>query len=639
MTKNAVWAPGLAVLLAFVHGMLYVFLIPPWQHYDEPSHFEYVWLLASTGKPPQTHTPDLSFRRKLVQSMAANDFFRGVPVPALDQVEAGEQTYGLVYSQLDESPLFYWFAAIPVRFLQNFNPAVMLAGGRMASVGFFMFTVLAIWGVTREITPPGSILRGWVPLAATLLPGFVDLMTAVNNDVGAVAAFTFFLWGSLYFLNKPYSPVAAIWVLVSMLICIEMKSTSYLAAPLSLLVFLFGWIQGKAARWIGFGLVVSGLMGLSFVLTWKDAAYWHRATSQPLPTRVKLENAPVGLYALQLDPSAPTTPTLIRPLQQPLPSPSQNSTLTFGVWMWISNLSATPLETRTPVLSTGKEDFFETVAVDTTPRFFAFQVNIPSESGRFWISLSPTIQNGHTVYYDGFVLAEGQYPLDESPVFDGANGTTGTWGGQFFANLIRNPSAESVWPALQPTIDNQLSRFIPNHARISTLLFGLFDWTMTASYFRATANNLLETFWGRFGWGHVPIPLPGVYAILGILTVMGLTGFGVTLISPKMLKDRKWIVLVLAFCLIWGAALLRGEIFIFYPKIFIPGARYAYPAMAPTLLGLFVGWQAWGGFFRKSIPVSPVDLRRFAHIILALLFLSLDLVSISSILRYYHSSG
>ena len=35
---------GLILLLALFHGLIYVFLIPPWQHYDEPNHFEVVWL-------------------------------------------------------------------------------------------------------------------------------------------------------------------------------------------------------------------------------------------------------------------------------------------------------------------------------------------------------------------------------------------------------------------------------------------------------------------------------------------------------------------------------------------------------------------------------------------------------------------
>jgi hypothetical protein len=39
------------LLLAAINGLFYIFIVPPWQHYDEPNHFEYIWLLAA-GKLP-----------------------------------------------------------------------------------------------------------------------------------------------------------------------------------------------------------------------------------------------------------------------------------------------------------------------------------------------------------------------------------------------------------------------------------------------------------------------------------------------------------------------------------------------------------------------------------------------------------
>jgi len=32
------------LVLALANGLLYLVLVPPWQHYDEPTHFEYAWL-------------------------------------------------------------------------------------------------------------------------------------------------------------------------------------------------------------------------------------------------------------------------------------------------------------------------------------------------------------------------------------------------------------------------------------------------------------------------------------------------------------------------------------------------------------------------------------------------------------------
>ena len=62
--------------LALLHGLLYVFLVPPWQHYDEPQHFEYAWLLAERDRRPQPGDYDFEMRRAVAQSMLAHAFFR-----------------------------------------------------------------------------------------------------------------------------------------------------------------------------------------------------------------------------------------------------------------------------------------------------------------------------------------------------------------------------------------------------------------------------------------------------------------------------------------------------------------------------------------------------------------------------------
>lgn len=70
---------AIILALALVHGLLYVFLVPPWQHYDEPAHFEYVWLKGH-GKE-LTWEGDQGFRKTVLRSMIANDFYRGSQPP------------------------------------------------------------------------------------------------------------------------------------------------------------------------------------------------------------------------------------------------------------------------------------------------------------------------------------------------------------------------------------------------------------------------------------------------------------------------------------------------------------------------------------------------------------------------------
>ena len=79
---------SLILLLAVLHGLLYVFLMPPWQHYDEPNHFERVWLQAALGRSPQKEDQDSQFNHTVMESMVRTNFFRGVDyIPPLEDAD------------------------------------------------------------------------------------------------------------------------------------------------------------------------------------------------------------------------------------------------------------------------------------------------------------------------------------------------------------------------------------------------------------------------------------------------------------------------------------------------------------------------------------------------------------------------
>ena len=633
---------GGILLLALLHGLTYVFIVPPWQHYDEPSHFEFAWLLASERKLPEADAVDLNFRRELVKSMIAHDFYHELPVPDPETLTVGTKVLGLEFSQLSESPLYYVVVSIPVSLLKNYSLAIQLYGGRLVSLAFLLLAILAVWGFTRELTPPGDSLRTLIPLAAALLPGFVDLMTAVNNDVGAAMVFSWFLWGSVRLLRRGVSWRDILWVFGSALACYYTKSTVFIAIPLSVLVVALGFAgkRNQILVWIGFGLL--GLVILPFVFTWSDAANWHRATVQPSPTRVKNMQAPLGEYVLQIETDFSTNSSWLRPLYQPFSaSEVQNlrgKPLTFGVWMWATteNVETDLVELRTPVLDTGVNAFYETISVGTTPAFYAFHWVLPSDSNRLWITLFPTEQKTEaTVYYDGFVLAEGEYPLIIEPEL-AESGSQGTWGGFPFHNLVKNPSGEQAWLAFRPLLDAQLSRLLPEDLRISMLLSGVLDWKQTSWYFQATGKNLLETFWGRFGWGNVYLLWPAAYSLLSGIVFGGLAGVGILLMRRYKMPENAWILLAFVLGLIWGAAILRGEVYIFAPSAFFPSARYAYPAIGPTLLLLGSGYLEWARLAGRWISIpSFVDHKMNLYIITGLVFLVLDGVAILSILTFY----
>ncbi len=67
----------LAVLLiAAIHGTLYLTLVPPWAHYDEPTHFEYAWLIANRLRLPKRDDVDRGLRQEVAASMLEHGFYR-----------------------------------------------------------------------------------------------------------------------------------------------------------------------------------------------------------------------------------------------------------------------------------------------------------------------------------------------------------------------------------------------------------------------------------------------------------------------------------------------------------------------------------------------------------------------------------
>jgi hypothetical protein len=65
---------GIILIIALVQGLIFIFLMPPWQHYDEPNHFEYVWLLANRQMIPSPGDYDSNLSLAVLKSLANNDF-------------------------------------------------------------------------------------------------------------------------------------------------------------------------------------------------------------------------------------------------------------------------------------------------------------------------------------------------------------------------------------------------------------------------------------------------------------------------------------------------------------------------------------------------------------------------------------
>jgi hypothetical protein len=628
--------PALLVILGLLHGLIYVFLIPPWQHNDEPGHFEYVWLIANRSTWPQVGDYDQKMRRDVLLSMYENNFFKGMKWEP--DINAEVPWIGL--SQVGDPPVYYLLAALPLRFLHGSGIEVQLYASRLISLALYLTTILFGWAIMAELTRPGHFLRWMVPISIALLPGFVDMMTAVNSEVGAVAAVSFFLWAAIYLLRRGPSVIGIFFIIVAVGLCYWTNSTAWITLLLLPIVIFFTIMRrGRARGWAWLLLLTSAVVCAGTMFTWSDATLWYRRTLQNLPTRVANSLSPVGTHAFQVAISKQKGNTSI---QQPLPKVTAqdlgNEKLTIGAWVW----SSQPMELIMPGVGCeygNKKRFVFTTDIRVTaePEFHQFTLTLPADVHYVWVTIpTPVDKKGSqgNVYYDGLVLVKGEFTSLDAPIFEDPNGERGSWSGQPFINLLRNSSAEQAGPGFRSWANELIKKFLPPFpvSYPTDISVSLMDTKGAGWYYWSVFAYMFHSFWGRFGWTNVVLLGNKPYRPLVLASILGLLGaaFSVWRLRRKLPWEA---VLLLGFTLagIWGQAIIRGIGSIF-GSVFIPNAHYAFPAMIPSLIILNTGWAEllrlparWFSF--------PVKVRFVLHLVF---FLVYDILSVVTIAHYYY---
>lgn len=135
--KIPIWV---ILFIAALNGLVYVFLVPPWQHYDEPGNFEYVWLMANLNHKPEIGVYNQEMRREMAASMVEHNFFRGMNgIPNLIAMNEG---VWIGIAQLNDPPLYYFIASLPLRLLAHVDITLQLYLTRLVSWGLFLLTIL-----------------------------------------------------------------------------------------------------------------------------------------------------------------------------------------------------------------------------------------------------------------------------------------------------------------------------------------------------------------------------------------------------------------------------------------------------------------------------------------------------------------
>ena len=493
-----------------------------------------------------------------------------------------------------------------------------LQAARMVSFVLLLLTVMCAWGVAVTISPIGHPLRWLLPCGMAVLPAFIDLMTAVNNDAGAIAMFSLFLWGSMRLL-KQRTWANALWVALSAIAAASMKSTALFSLPLAALVFVLTFTPGKL-RWI-IVASVPVLMGVIALVAMGsgDPAYWYRNASQDTPMRcegkVCAGQLAAGHHAFALAPAS----EMIQLIPPQDVERLQGQTVTLGAWMWQAGDAA---NTQMPALqfhlySQPDNPIVAThvVSISTQPTWLAYTMTVPGGVQYGSVTLKPAQTQG-AVFMDELALVAGDHLFD-TPAMIAA-----------LPNAIRNGSAEESWPWLRTWAQARITDLFSDPLQYNFLMSPL-DPAGAGHYYELSARLLFETFWARFSWAQVAVP-PAVFTLLAVNTASSVI---LTLVTwPRW---RRWLrfdhvfVMAMAVIALWALTLLRGTPLL-NVLTFLNVARYTYPAIIPALVLLLLGWSE-AAVMLESSP-KGLQILKWAGVIFAL---SLAMISLATIALFF----
>jgi hypothetical protein len=584
----------LVLTLTFVRGILYLAIFPPWQHYDEPTHFEYVRLIATRGRLPQPGDHDLAMQQKIAASMQAADFWKEGQAPTIDFGSDKSPDIGI--SELYHPPLYYMLVALPQWLATHQSVEVQLYLARFGSVLLYVVIVTAVYGLLTELLAHKPWMSLVIATFVALLPPFTALMSAVNNDAGAAAATTLLLWASVRLVRRGLSPGRIGSVLLLTGACIATKNTASAIAVAILLVLVVIYISRSQRRWLGAGLALLALIALVTILNWgKHASHWYGDEHAAASTRIAVQT-PLGRSAFVLSADGTRYPhTIFQELCRAEGQALRGHTVTLGTWLKAA---------QAPTGSSGKRlvlqlddgrgrSLFQIEATDEW-QFYAFTTTIGIDARGVAISASiPKDKDAaRQVYLDGLVLVDSEIPLNQLPQFETDQAAKGQWAGQQVTNLLKNGSAEGTWLGLRTWVGDQTIYRQP----VFAVLYSLGEWPRTAWVYGPELVTLLQSFWGGFGWNHLRLPAPCIY-LLSVVTGMGVLGSGIGLVrrvkSGHCSLTKQWAawgLLGVALLVGWGGAVLRIHPVFITRHISWPVARYASVVIAPTAAFLCLGW-------------------------------------------------
>ena len=620
----------LLLIVGLIHGLIYVFVTPPWWHHDEPGHFQVAWFIANHERWPEPGEVDDAMRIELVESL---DHFKLFDYINYSPDSDEKIPRWVLAPQTNDPPLYYIVASLPLRLLKSTNLALQNRMLRLLSLAFFLLFLWVSWELGGEVFGGSHPLRSLSSFFLALLPGFVNEMTAISSTPLGTLFFAFFLLTGVRLLKDGFSWKNFLFLGATAIACYYTNNLLWITVGLLTVLLLIFMPFRKWLKWIPWVVILISCVILSMLIfQWGDARYWYRSISAEAFTRLHNENAPHGDYVLQVS----NEDALSQQIPVEYLKPQRSKTLTLGYWVWASEA----VDITAPHIVFSSDGGFalspiQIIGLSTEAKFYSSSIQVPSDSGRGWLQIKPATAEGEftSIYFDGIVLAEGDRRSGE-PKFSDISATSGNWDERSYTNLIRNGSFEDAWLRLSPMAwEKGLKRFPPYFSALTVA--ALQDWQGSGWYFKRTLVVLNETFWGKFGPSTIPmLGAPYIYQFLrGIILFGMLSAIGLMLKEFNSLDKRVLLYLGLSNFLIWGQTLLRGTTSLDSSYIVIPWTRYSLPAILPSVMGLCAGWLILLNWIEKRF-LTPNNFLVWP--IFISFMLTLDILAILTMLQFFY---
>lgn len=260
--------------LGLMRGCLYLLAVPPWQHPDEPTHFEHVRYIAELGRWPTWNDVDVSIRWVIAESMLRHNFWGEGASPAISIATLSEPGISLIGISTAAHPrLYYGLAALWLRPWLGFPVETQLYAVRLLSVALNLIALGLVYATARELSPGRFLFSMSVCAFLIYQPMYTDMMSAVNNDalINTLGCGLFWILARIY--RRGWSPrrIGVVGgLLIGALLTKTTAVTLVMAVALSLLAY--PW-PGRAQRLVRLGAWTVGLsmvMGLVVLLLSRD---------------------------------------------------------------------------------------------------------------------------------------------------------------------------------------------------------------------------------------------------------------------------------------------------------------------------------------------------------------------------------